>query len=188
MTLTPEDVRSLIDAFEASDWTDMSVTVGGTRLELSRTGRALTSAAPSQPATAPPQPMAAQPEPTLLPQPAPPPAGSDGSGPNTEPAADPVGPQSGAVFAPTSPAPAGDGYQVVSPTVGLFWRSPSPGAPPFAEVGARVESDDTVCIVEVMKLMNHIKAGIAGTVRAVAVGNGEMVEHGQTLFVIDPAG
>jgi biotin carboxyl carrier protein len=68
----------------------------------------------------------------------------------------------------------------------LFWRSPKPGAPPFVEVGDEVGPDDTVCIVEVMKLMNHVRAGTAGTVRAVHPENGQMVEHGDPLFTIGP--
>ena len=74
------------------------------------------------------------------------------------------------------------GHRVTAPSVGLFWRSPKPGAPPFVEVGDEVGPDDTVCIVEVMKLMNHVRAGTAGTVRAVHPENGQMVEHGDPLF------
>ncbi len=73
---------------------------------------------------------------------------------------------------------------MLAPTLGLFWCSPQPGAPPFVEVGQRVGPDDTVCIVEVMKLMSHVKAGVAGVVAAIPVENGAMVEHGDTLVVI----
>jgi acetyl-CoA carboxylase biotin carboxyl carrier protein len=85
-------------------------------------------------------------------------------------------------------AAAATGQRVTAPSVGLFWRSPKPGAPPFVEVGDEVRPDDTVCIVEVMKLMNHVRAGVAGTVRAVHPENGQMVEHGDPLFTIEPAG
>ena len=64
---------------------------------------------------------------------------------------------------------------VTSPSPGILWRSPMPGAPPFAEVGQTVETSDTVCIIEVMKLMNHVKAGVAGTVVAALVANGAQV-------------
>jgi acetyl-CoA carboxylase biotin carboxyl carrier protein len=70
--------------------------------------------------------------------------------------------------------------------VGLFWRAPSPGAPPFVEVGARVAAGETVAIVEVMKLMNHVVAAAPGTVQAVLAENGARVEYGQPLFTIDP--
>jgi acetyl-CoA carboxylase biotin carboxyl carrier protein len=66
-----------------------------------------------------------------------------------------------------------------------MWRAPEPSAPPFTEVGQRVEPTDTVCIVEVMKLFNHVQAGVAGTIRSVEVANGDMVEHGQALFLVE---
>jgi len=80
------------------------------------------------------------------------------------------------------------GMVVESPSVGLFWRSPSPGAPPFVEPGAHVSADDTLAIVEVMKLMNHLVAPAAGTVRAILAENGARVEYGQPLIAIDPDG
>jgi acetyl-CoA carboxylase biotin carboxyl carrier protein len=67
----------------------------------------------------------------------------------------------------------------------MFWIAPSPGAPPFVEVGSRVSADDVVGIVEVMKLMNEVTAGIDGVVTAVLVGNGETVEFGQPLVLVD---
>jgi acetyl-CoA carboxylase biotin carboxyl carrier protein len=80
-----------------------------------------------------------------------------------------------------------DGMAAIkAPMVGTFYRSPSPGAPPFVEPGARVERDSVVCIIEVMKLMNSIRAGVAGTVREIRVENGEPVEFGQVLLVIEP--
>jgi acetyl-CoA carboxylase biotin carboxyl carrier protein len=75
---------------------------------------------------------------------------------------------------------------IKAPMVGTFYRSPSPGAPPFVEPGARVERDTVVCIIEVMKLMNSIRAGVSGTVREIRVENGEPVEFGQVLLVIEP--
>ena len=75
---------------------------------------------------------------------------------------------------------------IKAPMVGTFYRSPSPGAPAFVEPGARVERDTVVCIIEVMKLMNSIRAGVAGTVREIRVENGEPVEFGQVLLVIEP--
>jgi acetyl-CoA carboxylase biotin carboxyl carrier protein len=89
--------------------------------------------------------------------------------------------------APTTTIPA-DGTKIESPSVGLFWRAPSPGAPPFVEVGQQVAAGDTVAIVEVMKLMNHVAAPVDGVVTAILVENGESVEFGQPLVVIDPEG
>jgi acetyl-CoA carboxylase biotin carboxyl carrier protein len=76
---------------------------------------------------------------------------------------------------------------VTAPLIGTFYRSPAPGAPPFVEVGARVEPNDTVCIVEVMKLMNAVRAGCRGRVVEIRAENGALVEYGQTIMLIDPA-
>ena len=77
--------------------------------------------------------------------------------------------------------------QIVSPLVGTFYRAPSPGSPPFVEEGSRVTPNDTLCIVEAMKVMNEIKAECAGVVRRILVENGTPVEYGQALFVIERA-
>ncbi|MBW4047437.1 MAG: biotin/lipoyl-binding protein [Proteobacteria bacterium] len=76
---------------------------------------------------------------------------------------------------------------VKSPMVGSCYRAPEPGARPFVEVGQTVQADSTVCIIEVMKLMNSIPAPVAGTVTHILVGDGEAVEYGQVLMVVDPA-
>lgn len=78
--------------------------------------------------------------------------------------------------------------EVNSPMVGTFYRSPSPDADPFVQVGTRVNAGDTICIVEAMKLMNEIEAEISGTIKEASVENGEPVEYGQVLFLIDPKG
>jgi acetyl-CoA carboxylase biotin carboxyl carrier protein len=75
---------------------------------------------------------------------------------------------------------------VKAPMVGTFYRAPSPGAPPFVEVGDRVQPDTVVCIIEVMKLMNTIHAETAGIVREIRVENSQPVEFGQVLLVIEP--
>jgi len=75
---------------------------------------------------------------------------------------------------------------IVSPMVGTFYRSPSPEAPPFIEVGQVVEIGQVVCIVEAMKLMNEIKSEVKGKVVEASVENAEPVEFGQTLFVVEP--
>jgi acetyl-CoA carboxylase biotin carboxyl carrier protein len=80
-----------------------------------------------------------------------------------------------------------EGAAVVrAPMLGTFYRAPSPGEKAFVEVGANVKPDDTVCLVEVMKLFNSIKAGVAGTVLEILAENAMMVEHGQPLMVIRP--
>jgi acetyl-CoA carboxylase biotin carboxyl carrier protein len=69
--------------------------------------------------------------------------------------------------------------------VGTFYRSPSPGAPSFVEVGQAVAKGQTLCIIEAMKLLNEIESDAAGTVKAILVENGQPVEYGQPLFVIE---
>jgi acetyl-CoA carboxylase biotin carboxyl carrier protein len=99
-----------------------------------------------------------------------------------------TGPAAGGAGAPVDQDILASGTQIESPSVGLFWRSPSPGAPPFVEVGGRVATGDTVAIVEVMKLMNHVAAPVDGVVTAILVENGAPVEFGQPIVVVDPEG
>ncbi len=81
-------------------------------------------------------------------------------------------------------APQKEGTLVLSPTVGVFYASPSPDARPFVEVGDQVKKGDTLCIIEAMKLMNEIPAEVDGTVAEICVGNGQVVEYNQPLFRI----
>jgi len=71
--------------------------------------------------------------------------------------------------------------------LGTFYRAPKPGAPPFVEAGQNITADDTVCIVEVMKLFNTVKAGVSGRVARICAKDGEMVEYQQTLFLVEEA-
>ena len=94
-----------------------------------------------------------------------------------------------ALAPPTIPAepatpPETEGHVVKSPMVGTFYRSASPGAKPFVEVGDSVQQGDVLCIVEAMKLMNEIEADASGTIKAVIAENGQPVEFGQPLFII----
>lgn len=89
--------------------------------------------------------------------------------------------------APVSPPPAAvepAGHIVKSPMVGTFYRSASPGNPPFVEIGSVVKEGDTLCIVEAMKLLNEIDADSSGMIKQILVENGQPVEFGQPLFVI----
>lgn len=113
--------------------------------------------------------------------------------PMPAPVAAPVAaPAAGAAPAqPTAPAaaaeaPAADkGFVVTSPMVGTFYRAASPGAKPFVEVGQQVKEGDTLCIIEAMKILNEIEADKAGTITQVLGENGQAVEYGQPLFVIE---
>jgi acetyl-CoA carboxylase biotin carboxyl carrier protein len=150
LELDQRTIQALLEAFDASEWLEMTVTVGSDRLYVSRRKRSDT----------PPDSLPPAPEPEV-----------------TEPVhVQPV----------HATPPSLAGTIVESPSVGLFWRSPAPGAPPFVDVGTRVSAGDTLAIVEVMKLMNHIVAAAPGTVQAVLAENGARVEYGQPLFTIDP--
>ncbi len=148
-------IHALLEAFDASDWLEMTVSIGTDRLYVSRRARGERA----------PEPTSSESEPGI-----------------PEPSVPDV------VHAPAAhvtPQPL-TGTIVESPSVGLFWRSASPGAPPFVEAGTHVSAGDTLAIVEVMKLMNHVVAAAPGTVQAVLAENGARVEYGQPLFTIDP--
>lgn len=80
-------------------------------------------------------------------------------------------------------------HTIPAPMLGTFYRAEAPGKPPFVEVGSRVEPDTIVCIIEVMKMMNSVPAGVAGTVAEILPDNAELVEYGQPLFrvQVEPA-
>jgi acetyl-CoA carboxylase biotin carboxyl carrier protein len=109
---------------------------------------------------------------------------------------------SAAVAAPAAPAPAAapaplaaapavapeaapSGHIVKSPMVGTFYRASAPGAPAFVDIGSTVKEGDTLCIIEAMKLLNEIDADASGTIRQILVENGQAVEFGQPLFIIE---
>jgi acetyl-CoA carboxylase biotin carboxyl carrier protein len=87
---------------------------------------------------------------------------------------------------PTTAAPSVDGalHTVESPLLGTFYRAEAPGAAPFVDVGTRVEPQTVVCLIEVMKMMNSVPAGVVGTVVEVCVENAQLVEHGAPLFQV----
>ena len=90
-----------------------------------------------------------------------------------------------AAAGPTAePGPGQEGHVVKAPMVGTFYRSPSPDAKAFVEVGQAVKEGDTICIIEAMKLMNEIEADASGVVKAILVENGQPVEYGQPLFIL----
>jgi acetyl-CoA carboxylase biotin carboxyl carrier protein len=107
---------------------------------------------------------------------------SHASGPPAPPRAPPAPPDKNETDSQSQ-----DGLvEIPSPMLGTFYRAESPGAAPFVEVGARVEPDTTVCIIEVMKMMNSIAAGVSGTVAEVCSNNGQLVEYGEPLFRVQP--
>ena len=101
--------------------------------------------------------------------------------PELRPARPPAAPTAAGAAEPPA---AQEGHVVKSPMVGTFYRSPSPDAKAFVEVGQAVKEGQTICIIEAMKLMNEIEADAAGTVKAILVENGQPVEYGQPLFIL----
>jgi acetyl-CoA carboxylase biotin carboxyl carrier protein len=87
--------------------------------------------------------------------------------------------------APVAEAVAPTGHVVKSPMVGTFYRSASPGSKPFAEVGAAIKEGEPICIIEAMKIMNEIEADMSGTISKILVENGQAVEFGQPLFIVE---
>ena len=81
--------------------------------------------------------------------------------------------------------PEEDGFEVAAPMVGTFYAASSPGAAPYVQVGDRINEGDTLCIIEAMKMMNQIEADVSGVVKSIRLQNGEPVEFGQTMIVID---
>jgi acetyl-CoA carboxylase biotin carboxyl carrier protein len=104
--------------------------------------------------------------------------------PAPQPVAAPVAVAVAAPAAESAKPAVAEGHVVKSPMVGTFYRSASPGSKPFVDVGQQVNSGDTLCIIEAMKLLNEIDADQAGVIKAILVENGQPVEFGQPLFVI----
>ena len=101
-------------------------------------------------------------------------------------AAAPVAPAPAAAPAPVAaPAAPSKDKIIESPIVGTFYRSSAPGADAFVKVGSKVDADTTVCIVEAMKVMNEIKAEKSGVIKEILIENGQPVEYGQALFVLE---
>jgi acetyl-CoA carboxylase biotin carboxyl carrier protein len=105
--------------------------------------------------------------------------------------ASPAPPPARSTPAPQAPPPAHaerDGALTIdAPMLGTFYRAEAPGQPPFVEVGKRVEPDTIVCIIEVMKMMNSVPAGVSGTIAEVMAENAQLVEYGEPLFRVEPA-
>lgn len=156
MGISAQDIATIIAALQDSDWDEGVIVIGDARVAVARNGARLHGEAPAPVASAP----VASVAPAAAPAAASPPA---------------------AASAPESSAPAA-GTLVNAPTIGVFWSSPEPGSAPFVEVGAHVEAGDSLCIVEVMKLMTNVTAPAAGTITEVLVGNGENVEFDSPLF------
>ena len=174
MGLSDDDVREILRIVDESDVDELQIQTDGFSLHVSRRGAPLASpAAPVAPPAAPLAPPAA-PSPAAAASPAA--AGSPAAVASPEPAE-------------RSPAADADEDTVLvpSPMLGTFYRAEAPGAAPFVEIGSTVGPDSTVCIIEVMKMMNSVAAGVSGTVVEVCAENGALVEYGEPLLRVRPA-
>jgi biotin carboxyl carrier protein len=179
--LDTTEVCAVIDAFEESDWQELRLMVGDMVVHVARSAEAVilvgaegapvgaardAEAATARPASPGGVDRVVRPQPT--------------ASPKVSPATRTAVPEAAVPLSEDD-----DGAATVtvrSPTLGLFWRAPHPGAASFVEVGDPVEVDTTLCIVEVMKLMNSLKAGVRGVVTEVLADDGQVLERDQALF------
>lgn len=164
-TVKPEDIEALIELFQDSDWKEFHLRFADIELFLSKDAQSRIPRARPAPG-APEAPPKAE-------RPASPPDGGSVAG---------VAPEAAAA----SDVPE-HWVAVTAPNLGTFYRAPKPGAKPYVEVGQLVDEETELCLIEVMKLFTALRAGTAGVVKRVCASDGELVEHGQTLFLIEPA-
>ncbi|MFO8041127.1 MAG: acetyl-CoA carboxylase biotin carboxyl carrier protein [Sodalinema sp.] len=158
MQLDFNQLRELIAALEGTDISEFTLKNDDLELTIRKESGVVSAAAPMM----------------TLPQPVP---------AAESPTADtPVTPSS-----PTPPPSAAKWVEIVSPMVGTFYRAPAPDEPPFVDVGDRISSQQTVCIIEAMKLMNEVESEVTGEVIEILVENGEPVEYNQPLMRVLPA-
>jgi acetyl-CoA carboxylase biotin carboxyl carrier protein len=158
--LTHDDVAEILRLIDSSDLTHLHVRMGDFTLEVSRGG----------------------PPPAGDGQPAAPPAATQPAEVEAPPTPASV-PQDGTIAAPGEPA-AGKTEVVTAPLMGTFYRAAKPGEPPFVKEGSTVDVDTVLCLIEVMKLMQPVHAGVRGVVEAIHVKDSELVEFGQALFTV----
>jgi acetyl-CoA carboxylase biotin carboxyl carrier protein len=148
-------LKKLIDLVQESGIAELEITEGEEKVKIVKGGVVAISQAP-----------------LLAPAPAP------------AAAAEPRSAAPAAAPPPAEPAAGQEGHVLKAPMVGTFYRSSSPDAKPFVEVGQPIKEGQTICIIEAMKLMNEIEADASGVVKAILVENGQPVEYGQPLFII----
>lgn len=151
-------LKKLIDLVQESGIAELEITEGEEKVKIVRTGKGAPEAVVTTMAPG----VAGGPPPAPAPAAAAPPAP-----------------------APEAPSAAAEGHQIKSPMVGTFYRAPSPDAKAFVEIGDTVKAGQTVCIIEAMKLMNEIESDKDGVIKAILVENGQPVEYGEPLFVVE---
>jgi acetyl-CoA carboxylase biotin carboxyl carrier protein len=164
MGLTDDDVREILRIIDESELDELHIDMPGFQLHVRRSGA--------------PPPAGAPPARTR------PAEGCEARPPETA-AAPEATPPAPATQEPGAASPNG-AATIEAPMLGTFYRASAPGEQPFVDVGSEVDADTVVCLIEVMKMMNSIKAGVAGTVVEVCADNAQLVEYGEPLFRVEP--
>ncbi|MCX7622706.1 MAG: biotin/lipoyl-containing protein [Thermomicrobium sp.] len=179
MELTPEDVQEILKLLEQSSFDELYLETPQLKLIVRRghDGASSVVVPASQPApTSPPPPAATTAEPSTQ---------------RATEAAATLPAERPATVEPSRPEAATPRDEalvpIVAPLKGIFYRAPRPGAEPFVDVGSQVQEDTVVAIIEVMKLMHSVQAGVRGTIVEVCVENGQAVDRGQPLFLVRPS-
>jgi len=162
VSLTAADVAEIMRLVEGSSFDELSLELNGLKLHLRRGGTPVNGA-----------------------------SGDGARFPNSVPTASQASPppQPVATPAPTNSTPADPSlHEVTAPLLGTFYRAPKPGSPPFVERGSTVEPDTVIGIIEVMKLMNSVHAGVHGTVIDILPSDGALVEYGETILRVAKSG
>jgi acetyl-CoA carboxylase biotin carboxyl carrier protein len=162
--MDPKDLKRILDALKDADVSEFNLETADYKVHVKRGADVVHVAAPAPIVMTAPQPVM-----QALPVAAP----------------TPPTPATVEVAAPAAEKPASSGHQVKAPIVGTFYRSSSPDAAAFVQLGDKVEAGQVLCIIEAMKLMNEIESDKAGTIREILVQNAQPVEYGQALFVIE---
>jgi acetyl-CoA carboxylase biotin carboxyl carrier protein len=160
MAVSDDDVREILRLIDESKLDELRIETPEFKLHVLRGGRATPPDEQAAPADDPPEP---------------------------EPDPEPADSAAPARSAPV-PAAARDGARTIeAPMLGTFYRAGAPGAAPFVDVGTEVDPGTVVCLIEVMKMMNSIQAGVAGKIVEICAENAQLVEYGDPLFRVEPA-
>jgi acetyl-CoA carboxylase biotin carboxyl carrier protein len=157
--LTPEEINRILNALQESEWDEAVVEIGEVRIAVARNGAGISNSENSRQLGS---------KPTVI---------KDESNSVSSIVAEKGSEENAPIADP-------NGTTITAPSVGIFWRSPDPGAAPFVEIGKSVNQGDVLCIVEVMKLMMNVTASKGGVISSIHIQNGDAVEFGTPLFTI----
>jgi acetyl-CoA carboxylase biotin carboxyl carrier protein len=157
--LTPEEISRILNALQESEWDEAVVEIGEVRIAVARNGAGISSRESTHQVSSKP-------------------TNNNDTSNSLSPTVSAISPEVNALVADPN------GTTVTAPSVGIFWRSPEPGAAPFVEIGKSVNQGEVLCIVEVMKLMMNVTASTSGVISSIHIQNGDAVEFGTPLFTI----